>query len=302
MRRSSASRRPARFRRTTGALLAGALAAVVAWVVLAPAAQAATATTSPTRPLWVWGTDDPQRVVDFAATHGVNELYVHVTPTVLTDGDLPRLHRLAQLAQAAGLSLAALGGDPAWVNRPADALAWQRAALSTGLFGASHVDIEPYALAGWSKPSKQAALATRYVDLLARLQSDDPRPLEADVPFWYDTIASPSGRGTLADDVLARVDAVSVMSYRDSPAAMVDVGRDVLQRADRLAATTGRRVPVHLAAETNPLSDCAYCTFAEEGDAALRQALDAVDVAGAAYSSYAGTAVHDLTGWSLLRP
>ncbi|MGN6612075.1 MAG: hypothetical protein ACTHLJ_09890 [Angustibacter sp.] len=302
MRRSSASRRPVRIRRTTSALVAGALAAVVAWAVPAPAAQAATSPASPTRPLWVWGKDDPQRVVDFAVSHGVAELYVHVTPTVLTDGDLPRLRSLAQLAQGAGLTLTALGGDPAWVNRPADALTWQRAALSTGLFGAAHVDVEPYALAGWSKPSKRAALAAKYVDLLGRLQSDDPLPLEADVPFWYDTVASPSGHGTLADDVLARVDAVTVMSYRDSAAAMVDVGRDVLQRADRIAATTGRRVPVHLAAETNPLSDCSYCTFAEEGDAALRQALDAVDAAGAAYPSYAGTAVHDLTGWSLLRP
>ncbi|WP_157371543.1 hypothetical protein [Angustibacter sp. Root456] len=268
----------------------------------APAAHAATTTASPTRPLWVWGKDDPQRVVDFAVAHGVDDLYVHVTPTVLTDGDLPRLRALAQLAQAAGLTLSALGGDPAWTNRPADALAWQQAALSTGLFRAAHVDVEPYALAGWSTPRKRAALAAKYVDLLTRLQSADPRPLEADVPFWYGTIASPTGHGTLADDVLARVDAVTVMSYRDSAAAMVDVGRDVLQRADRLAATTGRRVPVHLAAETNPLTDCAYCTFAEEGDAALRQALDAVDVAAGAYATYAGTAVHDLTGWSLLRP
>ncbi|MGN6299591.1 MAG: hypothetical protein ACTHN8_00675 [Angustibacter sp.] len=295
-------RRPVRIGRTARALLAGALAAVVAWGVPAPAAHAATPTASPTRPLWVWGKDDPQRVVDFAVGHGVSELYVHVTPTVLTDGDLPRLRSLAQLAQGAGLSMVALGGDPAWVNRPSDALAWQQAALSTGLFGATHVDVEPYALSGWSRPSKRAALTAKFVDLLTRLQSADPRPLEADVPFWYDTVASPSGHGTLTDDVLARVDAVTVMSYRDSAAAMVDVGRDVLQRADRLAATTGRRVPVHLAAETNPLTDCSYCTFAEEGDAALRQALAAVDVAGADYASYAGTAVHDLTGWSLLRP
>lgn len=302
MPRSPASHRPHRARRTAAAVLAGALTAVVAWAVPAPAAQAATTTASPTRPLWVWGKDDPQGVVGFAVAHGVDELYVHVTPTVLTDGDLPRLRSLAQLAQAAGLSLSALGGDPAWTNRPADALAWQQAALSTGLFRAAHVDVEPYALAGWSKPSKRAALAARYVDLLARLQSADARPLEVDVPFWYDTVAAPSGHGTLADDVLAQVDAVTVMSYRDSAAAMVDVGRDVLQRADRLAATTGRRVPVHLAAETNPLSGCSYCTFAEEGDAALRQALDAVDAAGAAYPSYVGTAVHDLTGWSLLRP
>ncbi len=52
----------------------------------------------------------------------------------------------------------------------------------------------------------------------------------------------------------------------------------------------------------NPLSDCSYCTFAEEGDAALRQGLAGVDFAGPAYPNLSGTAVHDLTGWSLLRP
>lgn len=40
---------------------------------------------------------------------------------------------------------------------------------------------------------------SRYVNLLNRLQAADERPLEVDVPFWYGTIASSSGVGTLAD-------------------------------------------------------------------------------------------------------
>ena len=288
--------------RSLTSLLVALLAGVVAWGVAPLTAHAAAGSSAPTRPLWVWGRDDPQSVVDFAVQHHVGELYVHVTPTVLTDGDLPRLTRLAQLAQAAGLRLSALGGDPAWTTSPSDALAWQRAALSTGLFGAAHVDVEPYALAGWSRPAKRAQLAAKYVDLLARLQSADARPLEVDVPFWYDTVASPSGHDTLADDVLARVDAVTVMSYRDTAAAVVDVGTDVLTRADALLARTGRRVPVHLATETNRLPDCTYCTFAEEGAAALDQALADIDARAASHPSYAGTAVHDLTGWAALGP
>lgn len=282
-------------------VLAAQLLGVVAWGV-ATSAAAHAATPAPPRALWVWQRQAPQQLVDFAVAHHVGVLYVSVSPTVLTDGDLPRLQALARLAEPAGLRLEALGGDPAWTNRPQDALAWQHAAMSTGLFDATHVDVEPYALAGWSKPKQRPAIAARFLTLLDQLRDADPRPLEADVPFWYGTIASPSGARTLADDVLDRVDAVTVMSYRDSASGILDVGSDVLQRADALEARSGRRVPVRLAAETNPLTDCPYCTFASKGAGALEAAITAVDEAGAAHPTYAGMAVEDASGWAALAP
>ncbi len=283
--------------------LAVLLTVVVAWgMTTAGQAQAATPSPAPTRAAWAWFREPPEQLVGLAAAQGLRELYVHVTPTVLTDGDLPRLQALARLAQPAGVRLVALGGDPSWTNRPQDALAWQAAAMSTGLFEATHVDVEPQALPGWSKPKQRAVLAARFVDLLDRLQAADPRPLEADVPFWFGTIASPSGSGTLADDVLARVDAVTVMSYRDTAAKMLQVGTDVLVRADELQRRTGRRVPVRLAAETNRLTDCPTCTFRAKGAGALDAALAAVDAKAVSHPSYAGVAVHDVRGWAALRP
>ncbi len=282
--------------------LAVLLTAVVAWgMTSAGAAQAVTSAPPPTRAAWAWFDEDPVALVDLATRQGLRELYVHVTPTVLTDGDLPRLQALARLAQPAGIRLVALGGDPRWTNRPQDALAWQAVAMGTGLFAATHLDVEPYALPGWSNAKQRKVLVSRYVDLLGRLQAADPRPLEVDVPFWYGTIGSASGAGTLADDVLARVDAVTVMSYRDTAAGMLDVGADVLARADVLQRRTGRLVPVRLAAETNPLADCPSCTFASRGLSALAEALNAVDAsASASYASYAGVAVHDVRGWTAL--
>ena len=282
---------------TSLAVVVSLLAAVA--VGAAPTARAATLPSS--RAMWVWDSADPTLLVADAATRSVRDLYVSVTPTVQTDGELPRLRELARLAAPAGIRLLALGGDPAWTTNPAAAIAWQRAALGTGLFAASHVDVEPYLLAGWSNPRTRATLVKGYVDLLARLQSDSSAPLEVDIPFWYNTISSAKRGGTLADDVLTRVDAVTVMSYRDSAAGILDVGRDVLDRADALAVI-GRRVPVRLAAETNPLPDCDYCTFAQEGSAALALALATVDAASALRPSYAGMAVHDHLGWLALRP
>ena len=273
------------------------LAALAAGV--APTARAATS--PPTRAMWVWERADPAALVADAQARGVTDLYVSVTASVQTDGDLPRLQELARLAAPAGIRLLALGGDPAWTTNPAAAIEWQRAALGTGLFAASHVDVEPYLLAGWSNTRTRATLVKAYVDLLAQLQSARVAPLEVDIPFWYNTIASPKRGRTLADDVLAGVDAVTVMSYRDTAAGILDVGRDVLDRADALAAT-GRRVPVHLAAETNPQPDCDYCTFAQEGRAALASALAAVDAASGGRPTYPGLAVHDHLGWLALGP
>lgn len=286
--------------RTARTVVATLALVVVAWSMVPVASAQATAPT--TRALWVWQKPDPASLVSFAVERGVRDLYVHVTPTVLTDGDLPRLTSLARLAQQQGLRLIALGGDPTWTTRPAAAVAWQRTALGTGLFAAAHVDVEPQALPAWSKPARRVDLGRQYVEMLRRLQAANPLPLEADVPFWFDTVRSATTGRTLADDVLDVVDAVTVMSYRDTATGILSVGTDVLQRSARLLATTGRRVPVHLAAETNRLDDCTYCTFFEEGQVALSAALDEVDAQAAAdWPTYAGVAVHDQLGWAALR-
>jgi hypothetical protein len=92
--------------------------------------------------------------------------------------------------------------------------------------------------------------------------------------------------------VLARVDAVTVLSYRDTAPAIMAVGSPLL----RLGDLTGR--PVRLAAETQPLPDCPECTLAEEGAAALEAVVGQVDAAAAtAHPAYAGLVVHHYASW-----
>jgi hypothetical protein len=88
------------------------------------------------------------------------------------------------------------------------------------------------------------------------------------------------------------------MSYRDratGPNSILDIGTDMLRRA----AKTG--VKARLAVETQPLVDCAHCTFAEEGAAALAAEAGRVDGEAARYPSYAGLAVHHFDAWQKLR-
>ncbi|WP_130512900.1 hypothetical protein [Krasilnikovia cinnamomea] len=277
------------------------MAAVVSAVVLTAAgAVAGTAVGAPARAaapgraMWLWNRADPATVITWATDHDVREIFTYVEPNVAASGDLTRLKDLKKRADRAGITLSALGGEPGWVFDIEGARAWQKSALGTKLFARSHVDVEPYALNAWS--TDQPGTVAAFVALLDALQADDARPLEVDVPFWYDTI--PLEGGTLADAVLARVDAVTVMSYRDTatgPNSIMDVGADMLLRGGAAG------IPVRLAAETASLPDCPYCTFFEEGQQRLANTLDDVDVAAAGYPAFAGIAVHHYGSWSTLR-
>ncbi|GAA3448014.1 hypothetical protein [Planomonospora venezuelensis] len=269
---------------------AGALAVLAVAAALVPSCAAPTVK----RAMWLWQKADPAAVVEWAAAQKVGEIFAYVPPEP-TAGERTRLTELKRNADAAGIALAALGGTPEWTFDHAAALAWQRTAMGTGLFRAAHVDVEPYHLPAWK--TDRAKTVASFTSLLAELRDADPRPLEADVPFWYQTV--PSGGRTLADDVLARVDAVTVMSYRDTatgPGSIMDISADMLRRGER----AGR--PVRLGAETLDLPDCPHCSFHGKDREALATALDQVDEAAAAYPAYAGIAVHDYAAWTALRP
>ena len=247
------------------------------------------------RAMWLWSRADPTSVVNWASSHGVKEIFAAVDWNVATNGDLPRLTSLKQKADAAGIGLSALNGDPGWVFDQQGALTWQRNVLATGLFSGTHVDVEPYALAQWN--TDRAGTVSAFLALLGALQADSTAPLEADVPFWYQTIDAPGGN--LADAVLTKVDKVTVMSYRDTatgPNSMMDVGTDMLSRG----STAGK--PVRLGAETQRLGDCPNCTFYEEGQQVMTTTLSNVDTAAASYSAFSGIAVHHYDSWIALKP
>ena len=177
-------------------------------------------------------------------------------------------------------------------------MAWADAALSTGLYSGVHVDIEPWQRADWS--TDQARVVAGYLDTYDRLQAATALPLEADVPFWLWTLSTADGTAVDAA-VLARVDKVTVMSYRDTVTG-ADSITDVAARTRAAGVATGK--PVRLAVETNNLGSdpvSAKQTFYGGTEAAVNTALDQVDAAESGVGSYAGMAVHDYTGYSALR-
>jgi len=252
-----------------------------------------TAAPAGTRAMWLWGDEPAAEVVDWAEGRHVSEIFVYVSPAVLTNGELARLQEMNERAAALNIKLRALGGDPSWVTDHEAALSWQRSVVSTGIFSGVHVDVEPYLTAGWTQNLQ--GTQTSFLKLLDKMRTASSLPLEADVPFWYGQYKL--GRKNFADEVLRRVNGVTVMSYRDTgtgPNSMLEVSQDWLARG----RTLGKRV--RLGAETGPLADCSYCTFAEEGAARLDTELSKVDAATRTTAAFGGIAVHHYGAWRTL--
>jgi hypothetical protein len=241
------------------------------------------------RAMWVWQPAEPAALVAWATANDVRTIFTYVDVKAL---DAPGLGRLRALCDGHGILLDALGGEPGWVLDPAAATRWRDAVERLGVFHGLHLDVEPYLLPAWN--SDRAATVKRFLAVLDALHGGD-RPLELDVPFWYGTVQT--GDRTLADEVLDRVDAVTVMSYRNRPTgpnSMLDVSRDLLDRAARAAK------PVRLAAETQPLADCAHCTFHGTTRSALAGDLSTAGTAAQRFPAFAGIAVHQYSTWSAL--
>jgi hypothetical protein len=268
------------------------LVALLLLMVLAPLAAptAANAATAPkSRAMWLWQQAPVDQVVGWATAHQVRELFVSFPPNTT---DLCWYKQLKAGADAAHLTLSALGGDASWALNPAAATQWVGAVKKTGLFAGLHVDVEPYVLPAWN--TNRNALVTGYLALLNQLRGSG-LPLELDVPFWYATVAVPGG-GNLADAVLARVNRLTVMTYRNTttgPNSLMDVAHDMLTRAKAGAS-------IRLAIETQPLGDCKYCTYAGRTQATVTGALADIDRLAGGYPAFTGVAVHHFQAWRAL--
>ena len=264
--------------------------------VLALGSPAGAAATSK-RATWVWTRPAAKTLVSWAAKQKLAELFVYVGPDLATSRDLTWVRSVVAQAHSSGIRVAALGGDTAWIDDPAQAVAWQRSAVSTGLFDGVHVDLEPWTRGDWD--TRRSEVVAGYLDVLAQLAGATTLPLEADIAFWLHQVPTASG-SPLDEAVMRRVDAVTVLSYRNTatgPDSITDLG------AHELATAVAVGIPCRLAVETNYLGADAVSrkqTFYGLGITALTRALATVDGVEAGSAAYNGIAVHDYAGWRAL--
>lgn len=243
--------------------------------------------------MWVWQAHDPQGLATSAAALDVTRVYLFVGSA--SHATNTRIKQSVSLLHDEGVSVFALSGQPGWALHHKPALDWANRVLRLAPFDGLHLDVEPYALKNW-KTDQQADIAA-YLGLLDAV-APLPGALDVDVQFAMGTIATPDG--TFGDDILARVDGVTVMSYRDTAFgnnSMWEIAQDWLTRADRAGK------PVWLAAETNAVHGCPSCTFYEDGQTDMAAVLGQVDeAASAGFPTYQGFAIEDLDGWQALGP
>jgi hypothetical protein len=251
--------------------------------------------------MWVWSFADPAATVEFATTHGIQQLFVAVPPNVTTSTELPGLKALAGSARAAGLRVDALGGDPGWIDNQQWVVdRWLKPAIATGLFTGIHVDIEPYTTPAWS--TDRAGVVSRYLATLTTLRkAAGTRPLEADIPFWFNQVAAGPG-STLDREIMKRTAAVTLMAYRNT-AAGPDGTLDIA--APEMAAAASLGVPARIGQETNDLgtdAGAAKQTFAGMTVRQMQSQLTGVDDGAVAWGTYAGIAIHDYAGFHAMAP
>jgi hypothetical protein len=278
---------------------AAMLVLMVGSVVLS--AQPSAAATAPGRAMWVWSWTDAGSVVQLARTRGVGTLFVAVPADLTTSPSLPKVRDLATQARSAGLRVDALGGDPGWVDNPSWAVDhWVNPTIATGLFTGLHVDVEPWTTTAWT--TSQSTTVSKYLSMLDRLVSaSGARPVEADIPFWFDQIKA-GRKSTLDKETMRRVSAVTLMAYRNTAA-----GTDgtLAIAASELASAAALGKPVRIGQETTYLGTDpteVKQTFYGQTLTRMDDQLAQVDSGASAYATYAGIAVHDFTGYAAMAP
>jgi hypothetical protein len=316
---SPPTRRPRRvIARVAGSLLV-AVGVAAAALAIAPGAAAAsktrttpsgsttvTATTpADTRAMWVWDTSTPAATVDLAVSAGIDQLFVAVPPNLTTSSQLPAIKTLADRAKAAGIRVDALGGDPGWVDNPSWVVTyWLKPARNSGLFTGIHVDVEPYSTPAWT--TDRPTVVSKYLTLLDKLKANaGTSPLEADIPFWFNTIpatASGGASSSLDREIMKRTAGVTVMAYRNT-ATGPDGTLDIATAALSAGVALGK--PVRLGQETTYLGDTAVDrkqTFHGWTRTDMETQLAQVNAGAAGYTSYAGLAIHSAAGYAAMTP
>ncbi|MBQ3747647.1 MAG: hypothetical protein II863_09605 [Kiritimatiellae bacterium] len=286
-------------------VLHGCLSALL---LLAVAFTAGAASAKTTKGVWWWRGEDAAnpsvaaKRLDFISRHGVGEIYFCVDLRKYCN----ETRAFVKAAGAKGMRVALLAGDVSWIrpgNRGfAETLvayrSYQRHAAPDEKFYALHFDVEPHQDAKLSDERKWQL----YADFVLRAAADvhaAGEKIEWDIPFWLDGIRVAYGDredAPLLDVLTENSDCITLMSYRDTAEAMLDVSKAEIEMAK------ARNVRVVLGAETGETGEGSFVTFFEEGarkmDAELARVSNALD--SAKVPAGAGIAIHHLGSWEKL--
>jgi len=180
--------------------------------------------------VWWWNTQaaEMERLMDFAASQGVTEIYWSAGFTRPHWSEEATLAFLSA-AHERGIAVYYLTGDWNWIHDDTGLIArleaflmWQESAPAAAHFSGVHLNIEPHQDPAWGDldGAGRNALLQRYIDLKVRI-TDRFGPMDWSIPFWWreDAQQRVYYRGTMTYLYRASIleaDRVFVMSYRNT--------------------------------------------------------------------------------------
>lgn len=249
------------------------------------------------RATWLWNPwlfiQDEDRVLSFLENKRISDVYVQIDEEVPTDAYRQFIRR----ANEKGIRVHALDGAPNWIEHE-EALErlfqwldqYENVAQPNEKFSGVHLDVEPY-LHVWWRTNREEAIAS-YQSVLQRarqLANERSLRFEVDIPFWFDEVKH--GDRTLAEWVVAHVDGVTIMAYRDRADAIINI----VKKEMRLAKKYGKQVVVGV--ETGQVDEGDDVSFFEEDETYMNEQLAIVQKHYARTKSFSGVAVHHTEQW-----
>ncbi|MCQ2433438.1 MAG: hypothetical protein MJ175_12625, partial [Clostridia bacterium] len=215
------------------------------------------------RGVWWWHAalaEDPAegaKALESLKDNGITEIYFHAGRMADTD-----IQSFIRSAAERGIWVAWLAGDARWIldgNSGGDEqvetyLDYQKNAPENLRFYALHLDVEPHQLAEFRED--RASTLQLYSEFVTRIGSaihEAGEKIEWDIPFWLDddVVTLPDGSSSGLLDVLAQnSDTLTLMSYRDTAEAILDVSKTEIG----IGKTCGCKII------------CGVETYSEEGD------------------------------------
>jgi hypothetical protein len=260
------------------------------------------------RSTWLWNpweiVSDETGTLSFLEQKQVNKVYVQI------DRDIPmNVYRsFITKASVKGIYVYALDGAPGWVApkgyRNQDVLmnwlkTYQAGSTASQKFAGIHLDVEPYLYSGWN--SNRATTVKSYQALLTMANTSAAAlklPLEADLPFWFDEVTynNTYGKGNLAEWVITKTNSVTIMAYRDTADAIIDIVKNEVAFAGK------HNKAVVIGVETGATDEGDVISFYEEGEAYMNNQLASVASHYSSVAGYKGMAIHHVGSWKTMTP
>lgn len=286
--------------------------------------------TPPATAMWAWHVRnylaEPEQweaLIEFSLQEGITDVFLQVDAprdsatnrNVIREPDTIRV--FLRDAQAVGIRVHALDGDPRYAFRPGhdevlgivDAvLDYNEAVDREERFAGIRMDVEPYTTREWRR-GDQAAVMKQWLEMnhkiAGRIRERDPDlPYGIDIPFWLDArdregqfrfaLNDHGVYQDLSSHFIDLADNIGIMAYREralGPNGIIALSEDELRYA---SDTGGARI--FIGVETlppDPPGIPASITFGDRDRDFMDEEVAIVIEAARDYPAFAGMAIHD---------